>query len=71
MAVLHLAAHSTGLEQDLGVQNIQGGLIVHLRMRIIVLKEKSQGFEAPSFQSTEQLVSSQDFVEAHGDVHIS
>lgn len=37
-----------GLEQGLGVRNIQGDFIVHLRIRITELKERSQESEAPS-----------------------
>ena len=37
-----------GLEQGLGVRNIQGDFIVHLRIRITELEEKSQESEAPS-----------------------
>lgn len=53
---------STGLQQNLGIQNIQHDSIVHLRMTIIVPKEKK--FEAPCFWSQQRAGFTHAFVEA-------
>ena len=59
-----------GLEQDLGVQNIHGDFIVHLRIRITELKEKLKSLKPLLPQSAEQLALSHAVVEAHGCIYI-
>ena len=81
MAALCLALHGNlrpgyhpgdpaGLEQDLGVQNIQGDFIVHLRIRITELKKKLKSLKPLLPQSAEQLALSRGVVEAHECIYI-
>ena len=81
MAALCLALHGNlrpgyhpgdpaSLEQDLGVQNIQGDFIVHLRIRITELKKKLKSLKPLLPQSAEQLALSCAVVEAHECIYI-